>query len=73
DLLKVISTTQKVCLVTLDTAGLTTRNIPMQKKILVDNIPHTNEIHVIDCDEAIEWPEKLQLFDGQNELHHRSK
>ncbi|KAI8334255.1 hypothetical protein BC941DRAFT_400307 [Chlamydoabsidia padenii] len=43
------------------------------KKILVDNIPHTNEIHVIDCDEANEWPEKLQLFDGRNKLHQRSK
>lgn len=43
------------------------------KKILVDNIPHKNGIHVIDCAEAIENPEKLQMFDGRNQLHHRSK
>ncbi|KAI8881428.1 hypothetical protein K501DRAFT_334769 [Backusella circina FSU 941] len=83
DLIKYLLTAKKICLVTIDSAGLTSdvgdlisflREYPNIEKILIDNLPHTNQTHAINCAEAIESPDKfLSMFNGRHELYHRSK
>ncbi|CAO3698204.1 unnamed protein product [Rhizopus stolonifer] len=83
DLIKYLLTAKKICLVTIDSAGLTSdvgdlisflREFPNVEKILIDNLPHTNQAHAINCAEAIESPDKfLSMFNGRHGLYHRSK
>ncbi|KAI8061386.1 hypothetical protein BDF21DRAFT_348049, partial [Thamnidium elegans] len=82
DLIKYLLTAKKICLVTIDSAGLisdiiliiSNREFPNIEKILIDNLPHTNQADAINCAEAIESPDKfLSMFNGRHGLYHRSK
>ncbi|KAI8095814.1 hypothetical protein BDF21DRAFT_374229 [Thamnidium elegans] len=75
DLLTYIRTRDKVCIVVIDFAGLTTnskdleqflRNNPNIVKLIVDKLPHTNSIHVYNSDELLNDQNKLQEFKCRN-------
>ncbi|EIE80653.1 hypothetical protein RO3G_05358 [Rhizopus delemar RA 99-880] len=66
-----IINTDKVCLVALDYAGLSTDcndlygsliQHPNLKKIIIDNIPSNNIIHAYDRNELLNKPETLKKF-----------
>ncbi|KAI8641450.1 hypothetical protein BD408DRAFT_418058, partial [Parasitella parasitica] len=75
DLLAYIRTRDKICIVVIDFAGLTTnsedleqflRNNPNIVKLIVDKLPHTNSIHVYNSDELLNNQNKLQEFKCRN-------
>ncbi|KAI8882215.1 hypothetical protein K501DRAFT_187250, partial [Backusella circina FSU 941] len=75
DLLAYIRTRDKICIVVIDFAGLTTnsedleqflRNNPNIVKLIVDKLPHTNSIHVYNSDELLNDQNKLQEFKCRN-------
>ncbi|KAG2204124.1 hypothetical protein INT47_011607 [Mucor saturninus] len=81
-LIKELAKMSKVCLVVIDSAGLTTnmsglesfirehRNI---EKIIIDTLAHDNQVNVVECAEEIVKFKSLFKFDGREELFHRSK
>ncbi|EIE85998.1 hypothetical protein RO3G_10708 [Rhizopus delemar RA 99-880] len=78
DLLKLVTVSEKICLVTLDFAGLTTSSKDLKdfvdiKRIIVDNLPHTNTINIVGRDEILANHEKLKMFEGRSKLNQRSK
>ncbi|KAI9253035.1 hypothetical protein BY458DRAFT_522612 [Sporodiniella umbellata] len=82
ELLKFVVVNPKICLVTLDSAGLTTNSNDLKgfiknntsiKKIIIDNLPHTNTINIIERDEILANHEKLKMFNGRSKLYQRSK
>lgn len=75
DLLSCIQTRDKICIVVIDFAGLTTntedleqflRNNSNSVKVIVDKLPHTNSIQVFDSDELLNDHNKLQKFECTN-------
>lgn len=49
-------------------------NFLILKKILIDNLPHTNHTKTIHCAETIESSEKfLSIFNGRSNPYHRTK
>ncbi|KAG2212649.1 hypothetical protein INT47_000626 [Mucor saturninus] len=82
DLMKFMASKNKVCLVTLDYAGLSTNCLGLQeflskkaqiKKIIVDLFPYTNEMTVYDCNHLLEDPERLKVFNCRKAIYRRSK
>ncbi|KAG0169905.1 hypothetical protein DFQ28_004069, partial [Apophysomyces sp. BC1034] len=82
DMLAYITNTDKVCLVGLDYAGLSTNcndlyefltQHPNLKKIIIDNIPTDNIIHVYECSNLLNEPETLEKFECRKKPHQRSK
>ncbi|KAI9362762.1 hypothetical protein BD770DRAFT_315673, partial [Pilaira anomala] len=82
DLMKFIASKNKVCLVTLDYAGLSTNCLDLKeflskktqiKKIIVDLFPYTNEMTVYDCNQLLEDPVRLKVFNCRKAFYRRSK
>lgn len=78
DLLSYIQTRDKICIVVIDFAGLTTntedleqflRNNSNSVKVIADKLPHTNSIQVFDSVELLNDHNKLQKFDVQATLY----
>ncbi|CEP07487.1 hypothetical protein [Parasitella parasitica] len=82
DLIKELAKMSKVCLVVIDSAGLTTNMSDLEsfirehrniEKIIIDTLAHDNQVNVVECAEEIVKPKSLFKFDGREELFHRSK
>lgn len=41
------------------------------KKIIIDNLPHTNTINVIERVEVLGNHEKLKMFEGRSKLYQK--
>ncbi|CAO3588869.1 unnamed protein product [Absidia cylindrospora] len=72
DMLQFIDAKGKVCLVTLDYAGLSTNcadvhqfllDYPQIERITVDLLPYINEVTMYDSKQLLEDPEKLKVFE----------
>ncbi|KAI7893349.1 uncharacterized protein EV154DRAFT_501738 [Mucor mucedo] len=82
DMIKELAKKNKVCLVVIDSAGLTTNMSDLElflrehenlKKIIIDTLAHDNQVHVVECAEEIVKVKSLFRFDGRQTLNHRSK
>ncbi|KAG1457236.1 hypothetical protein G6F56_006656 [Rhizopus delemar] len=82
DMLVYISSMEKVCIVVIDFAGLTTncedlktflKNNPNIKKIIVDKLAHCNASHVYDLKELLNDSVKIKAFDCRKKALQRSK
>ncbi|KAG1016104.1 hypothetical protein G6F57_017961 [Rhizopus arrhizus] len=82
DLIKELAKMSKVCLVVIDSAGLTTNMSDLEsfirehrniEKIIIDTLAHDNQVHVVECSEEIVKLKSLFKFDGREKLFHRSK
>lgn len=82
DLIKYIASKDKVCMVTLDYAGLSTNTLDLKeflstktqiKKVIVDLFPYTNEMTAYDCHQLLEDPGRLKVFDCRKAFYKRSK
>ncbi|KAI7875745.1 uncharacterized protein EV154DRAFT_429957, partial [Mucor mucedo] len=82
DMIKQLAKKNKVCLVVIDSAGLTTNMSDLElflrehrnlKKIIIDTLSHDNQVHIVECAEEIVNLKSLFRFDGRQTLNHRSK
>ncbi|KAG1122593.1 hypothetical protein G6F42_011335 [Rhizopus arrhizus] len=81
DMLQFIVDKPKVCLVALDHAGLTTNTNDLRqflrqnqqvKKIIIDRLPHSNEIIKYDSTQLLHNQTKLEEFDCRRPSYKRS-
>ncbi|KAI8997670.1 hypothetical protein BDB01DRAFT_714291, partial [Pilobolus umbonatus] len=82
DTMKDLEEINKVCLVVIDSAGLTTNMADLEsfirehqnlKEIIIDTLMHDNHVHVVKCQEEIFKLKSLYRFDGRRPLYHRLK
>ncbi|CAO3664519.1 unnamed protein product [Rhizopus stolonifer] len=82
EMLQYISTNQKICLVVLDYAGLTTDPNDLKKfleanknieKIIVDNFPQNNKVEIFERKEILNNPSRLEVFRCRASTCQRSK
>ncbi|KAI9475368.1 MAG: hypothetical protein EXX96DRAFT_539968 [Benjaminiella poitrasii] len=82
DMLAYITNTEKICLVALDHAGLSTNcndlygfltQHPNLEKIMIDTMPTESVIHVYERNRLLNEPEMLKKFECRKKPHQRSK
>ncbi|KAI8092033.1 hypothetical protein BDF21DRAFT_153717 [Thamnidium elegans] len=82
DMLVYISSMERVCIVTIDFAGLTTncedlkvflKNNPNIKKLIIDKLASCDASHVYDTQELLNDSDKIKVFDCRKKALRRSK
>ncbi|KAI8329963.1 hypothetical protein BC941DRAFT_441737 [Chlamydoabsidia padenii] len=82
DMLAYITNTEKICLVALDYAGLSTNcndlygfltQHPNLEKVMIDTMPTESVIHVYERNQLLNKPEMLKKFECRKKPHQRSK